>query len=80
MLDQRDRGGAPVRDRVGHVPDLVLVEDVAVLERLGTGLGTKLGALLAVGPKADQRTDDRAELHCRRLLRAAHMPCRIFCF
>ena len=59
VLEQRDRRGGAVRDRVGDVPGLLLVEDVPVLELLRAGERAGLRALLAGGAEADQRADER---------------------
>ena len=62
MLEQRDRRRRPGRDRVGGVPDLVLVEHPAVLHRFRSGGCAGDDAILTVHAEADQRPDDRAEL------------------
>jgi hypothetical protein len=56
------RSGA-VRNRVRRVPDLVVVEDLAVLERFGAGHGAGFGSFLTCGAEPDQRAGERAELH-----------------
>src|SRR5512132_1325632 len=63
VLDQRNAGGCAVRDRVGHVPNLVVIEDLLVGERLGAGKRTRFGAFFAGRAETDQRPHVGAELH-----------------
>ncbi len=63
VLEQHHGRGAPRRDRLLDVPEVVLVEDLVALgARLGPCLGADLGALEAACAEADQRPDVRAEL------------------
>src|SRR4051812_27136926 len=68
MLEQGDRGGRPVGNRIAEVPDRVVVEDVAVLELRRAGERAVARTVVTVGAEADERSDDRAEL--LRLVRA----------
>src|SRR5256885_7016761 len=61
MLDQRDRGAGAVRDRVGEVPDVALVDEVTVGHLRGSGCHRALEVLLACAD-ADERADESPEL------------------
>ena len=61
MLEQRDRCGCAVGNRVGHVPDVGVVEDAAVLERLRARDRRELRRLLVTGAEPDQSADERTE-------------------
>jgi hypothetical protein len=63
MLDQHDGSTAARRNRVGEVPHLCLIEDVAVLalERSGDESGRSL--FLAVGTEANEGADRGPELN-----------------
>jgi hypothetical protein len=67
VLDEDHRGAAAGRDRVLQVPDLRLVDDVAVLAASAPTIAPASCAFLATHPQADESADDRAEFH--RLVR-----------
>src|SRR4051794_17699844 len=62
VLDERDRSGASGLDRVGDVPHLRLLEDMAVGAGLGTGDGSGPHPRLASQAEPEQRPDGCAEV------------------
>src|SRR4029079_9979759 len=62
VLEQGDRGGRSLGDRVAQVPDRRVVAEVAVLQLGRSRDRPELGTLLVVGAEADERSHDGAEL------------------
>src|SRR5947207_13286134 len=61
VLDQSHRGALPLRDRIGDVPDVRVVEQVPVGELGGTSPHGGF-ELFVTSPRADQAADDRPEV------------------
>ena len=63
MLDQHYGRAAALGNHVGEVPDLRVAEEMAVLHFLRARFRRSKRLLLAAGADADERTDDRTEIH-----------------
>src|SRR5436190_7258217 len=62
VLDERDRGRAAGLDRVGDVPDLVVVDEVPVCPCLRTDDGAGLHAFFTGEAEPDEGSDGCAEV------------------